>query len=66
MSACCCSARLFCEISRSVYPFLPYKAHHVAIHTSSINSIVDPAEFLDSFQDELLDLLGAGDICLRD
>jgi hypothetical protein len=38
----------------------------VAIHTSSINSIVDPAEFLDSFQDELLDLLGAGDICLRD
>ena len=37
-----------------------------AQHTSSINSIVDPAEFLNCFQHELLDLLGAGDICLDD
>jgi hypothetical protein len=36
------------------------------MHTSSIYSIVNPAEFLDGFLNELLDLLGAGDICLHD
>jgi hypothetical protein len=34
------------------------------MHTSSVNSIVDPAKFLYGFLNELLDLLGAGDICL--
>jgi hypothetical protein len=36
------------------------------MHTSSVNSIVDPAKFLHGFLNELLDLLGAGDICLDD
>lgn len=34
--------------------------------TSSIDSIVDPAKLLDGFQHELVDLLGAGDVCLHD
>jgi hypothetical protein len=52
--------------SKISLPVLAHKIDQMVTHTSSIYSIVDPAEFLNGFQYKLVDLLGAGDICLDD